>query len=88
MSQDKEINNAHHLGISLNKPHLLIEGELEWWLAMTRNYIQQTDYQCWLIIENGDEKVTAATPQSPWGPAEYAMMEKNAKARQLILNSL
>ena len=80
--------NIFNLGISLAKHHILAEGEIEWLLSMTKNYIQQTDYQCWRIIEKGEETLKDETDIYKWGPVEYATLEKNAKAKQLILNAL
>ena len=55
---------------------------------MTSNYIKTQDYQCWRVIEKGDGKVPADLQDKDWTAEHYTTMEKNFKARQLILNSL
>ena len=34
------------LGFAMNKPNILKEGELDWWLDVHTTWIQQMDYQC------------------------------------------
>ena len=54
------VNNGDHapsgfkLGISLNKPHLLLSDELSWWTEIHSNYIRTQDHKRWDIIVNGD----------------------------------
>ena len=40
MGSDKGNSNNFTLGISLNKPHVLLPGELDWWINMQSNYIK------------------------------------------------
>ena len=88
MTNDKGNSSNFTLGISLNKPHVLLPGELDWWINMQSNYIKTQDYECWKIIEFGDKKVDPKIEKTKWGPKEFAAMEKNFKARQLIMNGL
>src|ERR1044071_7696326 len=76
------------LGISINKPHLRKAGEEEWWEKTMESYISINDYQCWRVILNGIGVVDLNKPEADWTPADYTTMEKNAKARQYILNGL
>jgi len=76
------------LGISINKPHLRKAGEEEWWEKIMESYISTNDYQCWRVILNGNGVVDLNQPEADWTPADYTTMEKNAKARQCILNGL
>ena len=70
------------LGVSINKPHQLQAGELDWWLGVHTTYIQTQDYQCWKIIELGDEEIPSSiTERKDWLSEHYVKMEKNAKAR-------
>ena len=57
MTNDKGNSSNFTLGISLNKHHVLLPGELDWWINMQSNYIKTQDYECWQIIEFGDKKV-------------------------------
>ena len=50
-------------------------------------YIRSIDYQCWHVIDNGHYEITEKD-QSKWDVAEFKLLEKNAKAKQLILNGL
>jgi len=84
MSQSNEFS----LGISINKPHLRKAGEEEWWEKTMESYISTNDYQCWRVILNGNGVVDLNKPEADWTPADYTTMEKNAKARQYILNGL
>ena len=52
------------------------------------SYISTNDYQCWRVILNGNGVVDLNKPEADWTPADYTTMEKNAKARQYILNGL
>ena len=52
------------------------------------SHIKTNDYQCWRIIENGDIPVDLTMKEVDWKPEHYVSLEKNAKARQLILNGL
>ena len=45
------------LDFAMNKPNILKEEELDWWLDVHTTWIQQMDYQCWNIIALGDEVV-------------------------------
>ena len=82
-------NNSFTLGISPTKPHQLIPSELDWWLGVHTTYIKTQDFQCWKVIELGDEEVPKdIVERSQWRPEHYAIMEKNAKARQLIFCEL
>ena len=76
------------LGLALNKPTVLKEGELDWWLDVHTTWIQQMDYQCWNIIVLGDEEVPKITDRSQMNADYYSKLEKNAKARQLIFVGL
>ena len=66
---------------------MLENGQLAWWYEMHETYIRTQDYQCWFVIENGDYVITEKD-QSKWDVAEFRLLEKNAKAKQLILNGL
>ena len=83
-SKDK---SGFSLGISLSKPHALENGQLSWCCDMHEFYICTQDYQCWYVIENGDYEITEKD-QSKWDVADFRFLEKNAKAKQLILNGL
>ena len=87
MGNNREKKNEFALGISLTKPHMLENGQLAWWYEMQETHIRQQDYQCWHVIENGDYVITEKD-KSKWDVAEYRLLEKNAKAKQLILNGL
>ena len=52
------------------------------------SHIKTNDYQFWRIIENGDIPVDLNMKEVDWKPEHYVSLEKNAKARQLILNGL
>ena len=84
MSQSNEFS----LGNSINKPHLRKAGEEEWWEKTMESYISTNDYQCWRVILNGNGVVDLKKPEVDWTPADYTIMEKNAKARQYLLNGL
>src|ERR1044071_8820594 len=84
MSQSNEFS----LGIFINKPHLMKVSEEEWWEKTMESYISTNDYQCWRVILHGNGVVDLNKPEADWTPADYTTMEKNAKARQYILNSL
>lgn len=88
MSHAKDHMSNFNLGISLTKPHLLMQGELSWWINMHSNYIKTQDYECWHIIENGDHVISKEIPKDKYTAAEYGKLEKNFKAKQLILNGL
>src|ERR1044071_7545151 len=76
------------LGFAMNKPNILKEGELDWWLDVHTTWIQQMDYQCWNIIALGDEFVLEITDRKLMDADYYQKLEKNAKARQLIFVGL
>ena len=86
MGNNKD-KSGFSLGISLTKPHTLENGQLAWWCDMHETYILTQDYQCWYVIENGDYEITEKD-QSKWDVAEFRLLEKNAKAKPLILNGL
>jgi len=79
MTNDKGNSSNFTLGISLNKPHVLLPGELDWWINMQSNYIKTQDYECWQINEFGDKKIDSKIEKAKWGPEEYATMEKTSK---------
>ena len=81
-------SNKFSLGISINKSHLRKAGEEEWWEKTMESYISTNDYQCWIVILNGNGVVDLNKPEADWTPADYTTMEKNAKARQYLLNGL
>src|ERR1044071_4009109 len=80
--------NQFDLGISTNKPHLRKKEEEAWWAKCMESHIKTNDYQCWRIMENGDIPVDLTMKEVDWKPEHYMSLEKNAKARQLILNGL
>ena len=57
MVHGEKTPSGYNLGISLSKPHILVRGELSWWTQAHANYIRTQDYECWFIIENGDNKI-------------------------------
>ena len=83
MTNDKGNSSNFTLGISLNKPHVLLPGELDWWINMQSNYIKTQYYECQQIIEFGDKKVDPKIEKTKWGPEEYAAMEKTSKLNNL-----
>ena len=76
------------LGISLNKPHLLLPGELSWWTEIHSNYIRTQDYECWHIIKNGDYVIDPILDLKNYTSLEFGRLEKNHKEKQLILNGI
>ena len=85
--KNKHTNGDSDLGRSLTKPHVLKYGQLAWWLETHEIYIRQQDFQCWYVIEHGDY-IIAEKDHSKWDEKEFRLLEKNAKAKQLILNGL
>ena len=82
-------NSSFTLGISPTKPHQLLPGELDWWLGVHTTYIKTQDFQCWRVIELGDEEIPESVKvKYDWKPEHYAIMDKNSKAHQLILCGL
>src|ERR1044071_7586648 len=80
--------NQFDLGISTNKPHLRNKGEEVWWEKCMESHIKTNDYQCWRVVEKGDGYVNLFQAEAEWKPEHYVILEKNAKARQFILNGL
>ena len=80
--------SADTYGQTLNKPPLLKEGELDWWITMHKTWIKQMDAQCWNVIELGDEEVPKDVPRDKMDAAYYRKIEVNAKARQMIFVGL
>ena len=76
------------LGISLNKPHLLLPGELSWWMEIHSNYIRTQDYECWHIIKHGDYVIDPKLELKNYTGQEFGRLKKNHKAKQLNLNGL
>ena len=85
--KNKQTHGESDLGRSLTKPHILKYGQLAWWLEVHEVYIRQQDFQCWYVIEHGDY-IMAEKDHSKWDEKEFRLLEKNAKAKQLILNGL
>ena len=55
---------------------------------MHETYIYTHDYQCWHVIENDEYEIPEKKPNDKWDEPEFKKLEKNAKAKQLILNGL
>ncbi len=80
-------------GISSSKPPLLKPGQYEWWVTKIADWIQANDGQAWIIIQHGDLPVPKTIlgedkEVKDYGEAEIRIVEKNAKARQLLTNAL
>ena len=88
MVHGEKTPSGYNLGISLSKPHILVRGELSWWTQAHANYIRTQDYECWFIIENGDNKIDENLAKDKYTSIQFGQLEKNTKARQLILNGL
>ena len=57
------------------------------------DWVQANDAQAWIIIQTGDVKIPKAADGKvkeikDYGEDEYKILEKNAKARQLLTNAL
>ena len=52
------------------------------------NYIRTQDYECWHIIQNGDYTITKEIALDKYTSLDFCKLEKNHKAKQLILNRL
>ena len=86
-------NSRIEQGISSNKPPLLRPGQYEWWAAKMSDWVQAVDAQAWIIIQNGDVDLPKAADgkakeSKDYGEAEFKILEKNAKAKQLLTNAL
>ena len=57
------------------------------------DWVQAVDAQAWIIIQTGDVKLPKASDGKAkeikdYGDEEFKILEKNAKARQLLTNAL
>jgi len=79
-------------GQSITRPPYFNGQHYGWWKNRMENYIQAEDYELWMLIKNGpliptvtkeDGKVIIKKPEEFHGD-DYKMMEKNAKATELL----
>ena len=57
------------------------------------DWVQAVDAQAWIIIQNGDVSLPKTADgkvkeTKDYGDEEFKILEKNAKARQLLTNAL
>ena len=78
------------IGISSAKPPRLTDGNFNRWKTRFECFVRSQNYQCWLVIKNGDLEVPAAKKdkEADWGPEEFKLMEANAKAICFLQTSL
>ena len=85
--KNKQSQGDNDLGRSLAKQHVLKYDQLAWWLEVHEVYIRQQDFQRCYVIEHGDY-VILEKDHSKSDEKEFKLLEKNAKAKKLILNGL
>ena len=71
---------------SLVRPPGFTREDYPYWRDRFEMYVKSTQYQLWGIIQNGDIPITKL--EEEYGPNEYAILERNTKARFMITSSL
>ena len=94
------MNSAPPLGYSegqnINRPPLFNGQYYSWWKARMEVFIQAEDYELWNIITDGPEYPTykdaenndVPKEKSEYNEADYKMLEKNAKAKFILICGL